>query len=125
MPARILLIDDTEISLQLARYLLERSGHVVLLARDGREGLGVASRELPDLILTDLRMSGMDGAQLCLALIDDPRLVAIPRVAVTAHATAAAAEDIMSQGFTGYIPKPIEVVSFVRQVEDFLPDGLR
>jgi CheY-like chemotaxis protein len=125
VPARILVVDDTEISLQLSAYVLRRSGHAVLLARDGREALGVAASELPDIVLTDLQMGGMGGAQLCRELAVDPRLAGIPRVAVTAYAMVGAAEEVLAQGFHGYIPKPIEIDTFVGQVEEFLPDELR
>jgi two-component system cell cycle response regulator DivK len=125
VPARILVVDDTEISLQLTSYVLRRSGHAVLLARDGHEALGLAASELPDLILTDLQMSGMGGTQLCRALTCDARLAGIPRVAVTAYAMVGTAEEVLAQGFHGYIPKPIEVDTFVRQIEEFLPAELR
>src|SRR2546430_2714688 len=108
MPARILLVDDTEISLQLAVYVLKRAGHALLVASDGREALAIASAEVPDIILTDLQMGGMNGTQLCRALIENARLSAIPRIAVTAYALVGAPEEVLSQGFNGYIAKPID-----------------
>jgi len=125
MPARILLVDDTPVSLQLAAYILKRSGHVVLVARDGREALAVASAEVPDLILSDLHMAGMGGAQLCQALMADARLVAVPRIALTGHAHIGAAEEMLASGFHGYIAKPIDVGTFVQEVEGFLPADRR
>jgi two-component system, cell cycle response regulator DivK len=117
--ARILVVDDHEVVLQFTSYVLRHSGHTVLLARDGREGLAVAARELPDLILSDLWMGGMGGAELSRALAADSGLAGIPRVALTGDPSAAAAD------FQGCIVKPIDRTTFVRQVEAFLPECLR
>jgi CheY-like chemotaxis protein len=119
MAARILVVDDHEVVLQFTSYVLRHSGHTVLLARSGREGLAVAARERPDLILSDLRMGGMSGAELSRALAADSGVAGIPRVALTGDPSAATAD------FQGCIVKPIDRTTFVQQVEAFLPDGLR
>jgi two-component system, cell cycle response regulator DivK len=117
--ARILVVDDHEVVLQFTSYVLRHSGHTVLLARGGREGLAVATRELPDLILSDLRMGGMSGVELSRALAADSGLAGIPRIALTGDPSAATAD------FQGCIVKPIDRTTFVQEVEAFLPDGLR
>jgi CheY-like chemotaxis protein len=125
MPARILVVDDDEVSLQFTSYVLKRSGHTVLQARHGAEGLATAGLEMPDIVLTDMQMAGMGGAELCRALRADERLAAIPLVAVTAYAMVGAEEEVLAHGFDGYIPKPFQLETFVREVETHLPPALR
>jgi len=123
--ARILIIEDTEISLELMSYLLGAFGYTVRAAMDGEMGLESARSEPPDLILCDIQMPRMDGyevARLCKA---DPALRHIPLVAVTAMAMVGDREKILDSGFQGYLSKPIDPENFVASLEEFLHDGLR
>ena len=125
MSARILIIEDTEISLELMSYLLGAFGYTVRAAMDGEMGLESARSEPPDLILCDIQMPRMDGyevARLCKA---DPALRHIPLVAVTAMAMVGDREKILDSGFQGYLSKPIDPENFVASLEEFLHDGLR
>lgn len=72
MPARILVVEDNAANLELARYLLASAGHEVLLATNGVQGLEVATRERPDLIISDLQMPVLDGYGLIAALQRTP-----------------------------------------------------
>src|SRR5579864_295931 len=113
MPARILLIEDDEASLELLKYVLSAFGHTLFEARDGEQGLEAARRELPDLILTDLQMPKMDGYGVVRALRKDPRFQDRPIVAVTAFAMRDDREQVLASGFDGYISKPIVPEEFV------------
>jgi len=125
MPARILLIEDDEASLGLVTYVLSAFGHTVFQTHDGEEGLEVARRELPDLILTDLQMPKTDGYGVVRALRKDPRFQNRPIVAVTSYAMRDDRERVLASGFDGYISKPIMPEEFVHQVERFLDAGKR
>lgn len=125
MPARILVIEDNEANLALVRYLLSFSGHTVLEARDGEQGVAVALSERPDLVVCDLQMPRLDGYQVLAALRQDMGCMAIPVVAVTAFSMPNDRQKVMTAGFNGYLSKPIEPELFVAQVEAFLPAGLR
>jgi two-component system cell cycle response regulator len=116
----MLVIEDNPANLELMAYLLTAFGHTPLLARDGEEGLAVARRELPDLIVCDVQMPRMDGYVIARHLKDAPETRAIPIVAVTALAMVGDSDRIMSHGFDGYIAKPIVPETFVAQVECFL-----
>lgn len=119
--ARILVIEDNPENLELMVYLLRAFGHLPLAATDAGKGLAAAARELPDLILCDLHLPGVDGYEVARRLGDDPDLGRIPRVAVTASAMAGDRARGLAAGFDGYIEKPIDPETFVREIESYLP----
>jgi two-component system cell cycle response regulator len=120
MPARILVVEDNPANLELMTYLLAAFGHTPLTACDGHEGLGVARREAPDLILCDVQLPRMDGYEVAKRLKSDPALRKVPLVAVTAYAMVGDRDKILTAGFDGYMAKPIVPETFVAQVETFL-----
>jgi len=123
--ARILIIEDNEANMQLMVYLLRAFGHATFEAQDGEIGISTARQELPDLILCDLQMPGMDGYEVAQRLRLDPGLKTISLVAVTAYAMAGDREKVLAAGFNGYISKPINPELFLEQVEAFLPSEKR
>lgn len=120
MPARILVIEDNDENLELMTYLLRAFGHTTLTARDGEEGLAVAKRETPDLILCDLQMPRLDGFGVARGVRADPQLRGLPLIAVTAFAMRDDQQRVLAAGFDGYVTKPIVPEEFVGQVEAFL-----
>src|SRR5680860_895932 len=121
MGARILVIEDTDDSRELMAYLLEHAGHTLALADGGESGLERATTEVPDLVLLDLHMPGMDGFQVIEALKREQKLNGVPVVAVTAVAMVGDREAVLKAGFDCYIPKPITPETFAAEVEGFLP----
>jgi CheY-like chemotaxis protein len=120
MQLRILVIEDNAQSRELMSYLLKAFGHVPLTANDGVEGLEIAAREQPDLVICDIDLPRMNGCQVARALQDDDTLNPIPRVAVTALAMMGDRDTILASGFDGYIAKPLEPETFVQQIEEFV-----
>lgn len=90
-------------------------------AETGPQGLELAAKLRPDLILLDIQLPGMDGHAVARALKSDPLLKAIPVVAVTSYAMAGDREKCIAAGAEGYIEKPMNPESFVAEVERFLP----
>lgn len=125
MTARILVIEDNAANLELVRYLLSFSGYAVLEARDGAQGVDMALRERPDLVICDLQMPLLDGYQVLARLREQPDCAAMAIVAVTAFSMPNDRQKVMTAGFDGYLSKPIEPEIFVSQIEAFLPVGLR
>ena len=125
MAARILVIEDNAANLELVRYLLSFSGYTVLQARDGAQGVELALRERPDLVVCDLQMPLLDGYQVLARLRAEPACAATVVVAVTAFSMPNDRQKVMMAGFDGYLSKPIEPENFVAQIESFLPAGLR
>ena len=125
MAARILVIEDNAANLELVRYLLSFSGYAVLEARDGAQGVEMALRQRPDLVVCDLQMPLLDGYQVLARLREDPGCAGMVVVAVTAFSMPNDRQKVITAGFDGYLSKLIEPELFVAQIEAFLPAGLR
>ncbi len=119
--ARILVIEDNPANLGLMVYLLRAFGHEPLEAASGEQGLDLVRAQLPDLILCDLRLPGIDGAQIARTLQGDAGLAGIPLIAVTAQAMVGDRDRILAEGFDGYITKPIVPETFLDQLAPYLP----
>lgn len=119
MTSHALLIEDNAENRYLATFLLERHGWKVSAADDGPRGLELAPRLMPTLILLDIQLPGMDGYAVARALRADPRVAQIPIVAVTSYAMPGDRERCMASGCNGYIEKPIDPDTFVREVAAF------
>ena len=121
MGARILIIEDNPANLELARYLLHASGHTVDCASAGHTGIARARAAQPDLVLSDIGMPDIDGYEVLRRLRADPACRHIPIVALTAYSMPGDQARALSSGFNGYLSKPVDPETFVRQVEAFLP----
>jgi two-component system cell cycle response regulator len=118
--ARVLVVEDQAENLELMVYLLQAFGHQTLTAGNGAEGVAAVSQDHPDLVIMDLQMPVMDGYEAAKLLKADPAVAAIPLVAVTAYAMVGDRERIMACGFDGYMTKPIDPQTFVRELERYL-----
>lgn len=122
--ARILYIEDNPQNRYLATFLLEQRGHQVIQAETGVQGLELAEELLPDLILLDIQLPGIDGHAVARTLKSNSRLKKIPIIAVTSYALVGDRERCLAAGAEGYIEKPINPETFTAQVECFLePPG--
>ena len=121
MKRTALVIEDNEQNLYLVTFLLENNGDQVVQARDGREGIELAARMRPALILLDIQLPGMDGYQVAQALRGNPALAGVPIVAVTSYAMAGDRERALAAGCSGYVEKPIDPETFIRDVERYVP----
>jgi CheY-like chemotaxis protein len=110
---KILYVEDNHANIALVRRLLSDAGYDVLVAEDGMEGIRVARRELPHLILMDINLPGMDGYEASTKIKGMEQLKEIPIVAVTANVNPGDRERSLAAGCDGYISKPINVKSFV------------
>lgn len=119
MKSTILVIEDNEQNLYLTTFLLEKHGYEVLQARDGQEGIDVALRLKPKLILLDIQLPTMDGYEVARKLKGSPALAEIPIVAVTSYAMSGDRERILAAGCAGYIEKPIDPETFAAEIAKF------
>ena len=119
--ARILVIEDNAANMELLRYLLSKAGHGVICADDGAAGLAVLRRDIPDLVLCDLRMPRMDGYEFLFEVRSDDRLRGLGVIAVTAYSMPGDSERALSAGFDGYVTKPLDPMTVVATIERFLP----
>ncbi len=123
MKTRILYIEDNDQNFYLVSFILSAKGYEVLRARDGREGVDLASTTNADLILLDIQLPVMDGYATARELRKNPGLAAIPIVALTSYAMAGDREKALAAGCNGYIEKPINPKTFTEQIEQYLPDS--
>jgi CheY-like chemotaxis protein len=122
--SRILVVDDSDSALDLMGYLLRARGHDAVYARNGEEAVESALDSMPDLILMDIQMPGMDGYQTLDALHGSDRSDLCPVLALTAYGAVGDREKALAAGFDGFFSKPITPATFMDQLEAFL-DGSR
>ncbi|TMF96213.1 MAG: response regulator [Chloroflexi bacterium] len=112
----ILIVEDNEKNLKLARDVLQFSGFQTLEAGTGEAAVDLARQRRPDLILMDIELPGIDGITALQQLRADAQTAQIPIVALTASAMSADRDRFFSAGFDGYISKPINIKEFPNQV---------
>jgi len=117
---RVLVIDDEAPIRLLCRVNLEAEGMVVLEAADGPSGLEVARTELPDVILLDVMMPGIDGWRVAEELLDDARTSGIPIVFLTARAELRDRARGLDAGGIDYVTKPFNPIELASLVRDLL-----
>lgn len=118
--ARILIIEDNPVNMELAQDLLEVHGFEVLAASTAEDGLRIARDEVPDIVLMDISLPGMDGLEATRQLKQDPITLEIPVVCLTAHAMEGDKEKAISNGAVGYIIKPFNTREFADQIASYL-----
>jgi len=118
--ALILVVEDNPGNQLLTSSVLVRAGYEVELAESSVEALEHIAARLPDLILMDVQLPGMDGLSLTKALKSARETAGIPIVALTAHAMSGDREDALAAGCVGYIAKPIDTRTFGDEVRGFL-----
>jgi CheY-like chemotaxis protein len=122
---KILIIEDNPLNLELARDILEQAGHLVCAASSAEKGIQLARSELPDLILMDVSLPGMDGLSATRLLTHDPDTAKIPIIFLTAHAMHGDKEKAVAAGCKGYLTKPIDTRTFAKSIETFLETPLK
>lgn len=125
-PARILLAEDNPVNQRVACRVLEKQGHQVVIANNGREALDALEREQFDLVLMDVQMPEMDGLEATAILRERERKTGthLTVVAMTAHAMTGDRERCLSSGMDDYISKPIHAEQLLNLVRRLAPPGL-
>jgi two-component system cell cycle response regulator DivK len=122
-PSRILVVEDNPKNLKLVRDVLTFCGYEVIEATTGEDGVRLAGEMAPDLVLMDLQLPGIDGAEALRQIRVGRTNSQVTVVAVTAFAMNDDRERAFEWGFNGYVEKPISVRGLPQQVEDFLKLG--
>ena len=117
---KVLIVEDNPVNMELAQDLLEIQGYQVQTAATAEEGIRIAHAEIPDLVLMDISLPGMDGLEAMRRLKREPDTRNIPVVCMTAHAMEGDMEKAMQEGASGYITKPIDTREFAAQVASYL-----
>lgn len=122
-PAAILVVDDNPTNLKLVSDVLEFDGYRILKAGDAEEAQEIIKSVLPDLILMDIALPGMDGLTLTRRLKADPRTHSVIIVALTAFAMKGDDLKAKEAGCDGYITKPINTRTLSAAVDAYLKTG--
>lgn len=118
--AKLLVIDDEDLMSALLSAALSAAGHDILVADDGKSGVALAMSDLPDLVITDMSMTGMTGWQVIEKLKSDPKTKHIPIVALTAHDDDADREAAFRVGCDAYESKPLDIPRLIKVVDKLL-----
>ena len=117
---KILLVEDNEMNRDMLSRRLERKGHRVVVAQDGRQGYLLARSERPDLILMDLSLPVMDGWEVTRLLKSNGSTRHIPIIVLTAHALVSDREKAFEAGCDDYDTKPVEFGRLREKIENLL-----
>jgi two-component system cell cycle response regulator DivK len=120
---RILVVEDNEKNMTLVRDILLATGYAPIEASSGEAALALAAEEHPALVLMDIQLPDLDGAEALRRLRSDERTAAIPVLALTAQAMQGDRERFLAAGFDGYLSKPIDVGELIATVQRFCADG--
>ena len=117
---RVLLVEDNEMNRDMLSRRLIRRGFEVSLAVDGQQGVDMAARESPDIILMDMSLPVLDGWEASRRLKANPGTQAIPLIALTAHAMAGDRDRAIQAGCDDYDTKPIEFPRLLEKIDRLL-----
>jgi CheY-like chemotaxis protein len=117
---KILIAEDNPVNRELLRELLEGRDYEVEEACDGEEALAMIERTRPDVVLLDLGMPKLDGYGTIHKIREDPKLVDLPVMAVTAYAMRGDREKILDAGFDAYLSKPINAALLAEELGKLL-----
>jgi CheY-like chemotaxis protein len=125
--SRILLADDSFVNQRLATRLLEKEGHRVVVANNGREAVAAVEEELFDVVLMDIEMPIMSGLEATATIREKEMLSGrhIPIIAMTAHAMKGDRERCLAAGMDGYVSKPIQPQELYDALENVTVDSVR
>lgn len=117
---RILVIDDLPENVFILQDRLEHEGYEIITAYDGKSGMEKAHTELPDLILLDVMMPGINGIEVCKTLVNDKKTSDIPIILVTAKTGAEDTKEGLDAGAYDYIKKPFNKIELLARVKSAL-----
>jgi len=117
---KILVIEDNEANIYLLRFMLQKCGYEVIEATTGIEGVDLAIKRKPDLILMDIQLPDISGLEATKKIRASEADGEIPIIALTSYALAGDKEKLLAAGCTGYIEKPINPETFIGEIEKYL-----
>jgi two-component system cell cycle response regulator DivK len=121
MSARILVVEDHEENRRIMRDLLTSAGYEMIEAVTGEEGVTLAERERPNLILMDIQLPGLDGYEATRRIKANPALRSIPIIAVTSYALSGDDVKAREAGCDAYVTKPFSPRVLLAKIREYLP----
>ena len=120
MAKKILIVDDEPDILRATKVRLMSFGYEVITASDGKEGIDLLRKDMPDLILLDLRLPRISGDEICARLKSDEKLKHIPIVIFTASSDATTSAKVKASGADGYLIKPFDPEELLQTIRKFI-----
>ena len=120
MRKTVLIVDDNGNNLMLEKDLMEVAGFEVFEAENAADGIAIARREKPDIIIMDVRLPDMRGTEAARTLRQDQETNDIPVVFVTASVMAEGRAEIDAIANSGFIGKPINTRTFAKEISEFI-----
>ena len=117
---KILLVEDNEMNRDMLSRRLEKRGYTLSIAVDGSQGVALAKRDLPDLILMDMSLPVLDGWEATQQVKADPATKGIPVIALTAHAMESDRQKALDAGCDDFDTKPVELPRLLAKIEELL-----
>ena len=121
MSKRILVVEDHEDNRRIMRDLLTSAGYEMIEAVTGEDGVALAERERPDLILMDIQLPGLDGYEATRRIKANPALRSIPIIAVTSYALSGDEIKAREAGCDAYVTKPFSPRALLAKIHEYLP----
>ena len=119
----VLIVEDNEKNMKLARDVLQAKGYKTLEAVTGEDGVKLAKQNLPDLVLMDIQLPGINGIEAFKQIRGDGKTARIPVVALTASVTPTDRSAISAAGFDAFVSKPINLKEFLDTVKRLVDGG--
>jgi two-component system, cell cycle response regulator DivK len=119
----VLVVEDNEKNMKLFRDVLRAKGFATIEAVTGEEGVQLARRHAPALVLMDVHLPGVSGVEALARMRADERTASIPVVALTAQAMRGDRERFLEAGFDGYLAKPVDMFELIDAVRGFCGGG--
>ena len=113
-----LIIEDNPDNMELISFILEKGGYEILKAETGEEGVEMTLKELPDFVILDIQLPGIDGYEVLHRIRKSEVDGSIPIIAVTSYAMSGDRERLLEAGCNGYIEKPIDPGKFIDQIRE-------
>ena len=118
---KILYVEDNDDNIYMLQRRLTRAGYTVMIARDGAQGVALATAEQPDLVLMDMGLPVLDGWEATRRIKAAAQTRGIPVIALTANAMTGDREKALAAGCDDFDTKPVEIARLLAKIEALLP----
>jgi CheY-like chemotaxis protein len=117
---RVLVVEDNEDNMELITFILEKNAYKTIKAENGKKGIEIALMERPDFILLDIQLPDMNGLDVLQEIRRSDINGEIPVIAITSYAMSGDKERMLAAGCNGYIEKPIDPVTIIKQIREII-----
>ncbi len=116
---KALVVEDNPLNMELVLEMLDAKGFTAEGAMTGEDAIIKAEKEVYDVVLTDIGLPGIDGIEVAKIIKNKPGYETTPMIAFTAYATTEDKNRFLAAGFDDYIPKPVDVIEFMKKMDKY------